>query len=208
MTVLVLSLSDIPRDRRVDALCRSLGQSGHDVVACGFGRPAEAAGYRLKPIRRGRPSTRALGIAIRQWPAAYVPILARLGYGLDAELGRMSHHVGLIEPDLVWACGFATLPFGVEVKRRLGARLVYDGLAENPAAGAASDGRFTRFRDILEGASVPLADHVVAGSASTADALVRTYGLQSRPTVIADEAPLEAWLDIVDGFLPRDRSNP
>lgn len=202
MRVVLLTCSPIVRDTRVLKTAASLQRVGHDVSAVGYGpAPRVEPALPLIAIQEPQPTTRQrlLTVAVRA-PANLSPRLALPLWQQSTTHRALVAAALTLKPAVVHANDWMTLPAALEIKRKTGARVVYDS---HEFATAEHEERLywrlisQRFVRAIEGGAIGQADAVVTVSASIADALQSAYGLPTCPRVVANTPRYEA-----HAFLP------
>jgi glycosyltransferase involved in cell wall biosynthesis len=174
-----------PRVGWVAAMCAELART--DVIAVAFAdaRPRREYDGRLY-VERADPNANAAlvakAVAVGVGAAARVfrPLAPAASAAYRAVHASALHRRGRaasVPPRVVVCHDLATLPAGVALKRRFGARLLYDTHEYWPQANREASALEERLTEALERRLVRVADAVVTVSPQLARHLERTYGL-------------------------------
>lgn len=173
-----------PRIGWVAALCRELaptqvlaavsGVSGLPVRESDGRVSVERADANANAGRLAKAVARGVGTAARALPLAPAAAVAYRAVHSSA-LHRRGRQLGT--PEVVVCHDLPALPAGVALKRRFGARLLYDAHEYWPQANRAATRVEERLTEALERRLIRSADAVVTVSPQLARHLERTYGL-------------------------------
>lgn len=197
MSILVLSLSQIPSDPRVHKTCQALCAAGFKVTAVGFECPKPSAHYdydlRTLPATPHNLSYR-LAIAARQLPAHIFHAIAHKTYWLDRQVKAMWALIQQEKPQLIYANDLNTLPIAVRLKQLTGAKLIYD--THEFAVGEGADRLmwkllFPVYRRALEAKNIAHVDQVMSVSDGIGHALKHLYALQKPVMTLRNVPPFQ-----------------
>lgn len=184
--VLVVSVSPLGCDARVDRQLRALRTAGHEVVSAGFGTPRAPVDrhVELRRLLLSRPAlarrlarTQALRLA-RRWDSAYWS---------DPEHRAWADAAAQVRPDVVLANDVWAMPPAL----RTGAPIVLDLHEHSPSERAATRWWRRLMQPYVQGLSdalVPQAQVVTTVSPGVASAYEHDTGI--RPEVVTNAPPL------------------
>jgi glycogen(starch) synthase len=196
MSVLVLSLSDIPVDPRVHRTCVALVKAGFHVTAVGLANlkhHPENLPYTYKAIPATPHNCKyRIAMALRQTPANVIPSFALKTYHWDAQVRAIQKAISNLKPLLIYANDLNTLPIAAKLKQRTSAKLIYD--THEFATGEGADRWLWRFlfqtyRKALESQYIHAADQVITVSDGIAKALAHLYRI-AQPVLTVRNIPL------------------
>ena len=188
MRIASLVFTPLSEDARVRRTAEALSEAGHDVLAIAR-RPFPNDGpYRRCELSRlPAPALQRLALVATQAPATLFPRLAAALYWLP-RLRRMAlDAVIAFRPDILICNDWNTLPIGAAVKRRTGAKIIYD--AHEFATREHIQNwkwRLVSHRAVreIEQRNMPYVDLVMTVSEGIAQSLYNLYELTQKPTVI------------------------
>ncbi|MBV9250229.1 MAG: glycosyltransferase, partial [Acetobacteraceae bacterium] len=185
--IAVIAFSDLAQDSRVTRTIQALSDAGHQILAIGFGdAPREASVFvRLPRPARGWPNR--IGMALRHAPAAVLPELASILHDLAATNRAARRALCDLQPDIVHANDWPTLPAALAAKATCGAAVVYDShefATEEHAHRRQWRLLMQSHVGVIEARSLGRVDRVITVSYGIAQALAERYRLTVVPIVI------------------------
>jgi glycogen synthase len=188
MRIASLTLTPLAEDARVRRTVDALVEAGHDVLAIArppFPPPGGERRHAL-PATASPARQRAMLVAT-QAPATLVGAAAHPLYWLPATRRDALKATLAFRPDVIICNDWNTLPIGAAVKRRLGARLVYDSHEFATREHIQNwKWRLVSHRSVaaVEARGIRHADLVITVSDGIAAGLASLYGLGEKPLVI------------------------
>jgi glycosyltransferase involved in cell wall biosynthesis len=188
MRIVCLVFAPLFEDARVRRAAEALCEAGHEVLVVARRPFPDKGGYlrhELAPL--SLPMVQRFALVASQAPATLLPGLAPALYWLlpfRREALRAALDFG---PDVVICNDWNTLPVGAAVKRRCGAKLVYDTHEFATREHIQNwKWRLVSHRAVqeIERRNMPLVDLAIAVSDRIAQSLQSLYGLARRPTAI------------------------
>ena len=196
MRIALLACSPIARDSRVLKISATLSKHGFDVTIVGYGEAPPGLDARLISILEPQPTTaHRVKTALTRLPANMAPSLALALHYRSSGYRQLLSALRSIEPDIIHANDWPTLPAAITLKCENGCPVLYDS---HEFAQAEHEERLywrivsQRFVRAIEGGQIGHADAVTTVSEGIADALHQNCELSSRPTVIANYPRFEA----------------
>ena len=188
MRIVVVTLSSLAYDSRVQRTCAALAGAGHEVRLIGRPPAPGSAGIdvALIPQSGGALATR-LALLARQAPAQILPASAPALYWSERARRRALTQTLAFRPQLVVANDWSTLPIAARAKALTGARVLYDSHEFAPTEFA--DRRLWRLLarrhvEEIEARFIAVADAVTTVSANIAAEIARRYRLPAPPVVL------------------------
>ncbi|MFI4996689.1 MAG: glycosyltransferase, partial [Hyphomicrobiales bacterium] len=188
MRIASLVFTPLAGDARVQRTAEALSEAGHEVlVVARPPYPAKGAYRRHELAAMPSPMAQRLALVATQAPATLLPGLAPTLYWLPPFRRAALNAVLDFRPDVVICNDWNTLPVGVAVNRRSGAKLVYD--AHELATREHIQNwkwRLVSHRAVreIEQRSMPFVDLLVTVSEGIAQSLRNLYDLTQKPIVI------------------------
>jgi glycosyltransferase involved in cell wall biosynthesis len=175
--VLMLVTNDVSRDARVRKEATSLAGAGYDVRVVGVGTGAAGAdAFRLSLVAAARDTSRLVK-----------PLRILANIRENRAIARRMLLESLVEPfDIIHANDLDTLPVGVALARRTGARLVYDA-HELSSEAVDLHPMIASARRRREARLVVHADTVITVNTLIAEEMANRYGIPL-PTVVYNGA--------------------
>jgi glycosyltransferase involved in cell wall biosynthesis len=198
MRIASLVFAPLAQDARVQRTAQALAEAGHEVMVVARPPMPPAAPYACHALA-ALPGgfEQRLGLVATQAPATLVPALAEPLYWLPGTRRAALAAALAFRPHIVICNDWNTLPIGAALRRRAGAKIVYDSHELATREHIQNwKWRLVSHRAVreIERAHIGAADLVMAVSEGIADTLRTLYGLPEKPLVIRN--------------LPRYRATP